>query len=240
MGGGKTTFMTFYARLFEQETRGKIYANYHLKNVSNFVYNPYLVIPISELEKNENSLILVDDIKTLNINIEHFLKIIASISRKASVDVVMTGQYYTMFPRELRMLSQYQVDCQIEKVNSYDNINPHSKIIKENNEISVLNVSMLDIQENEFMFQVHNLEKEVFPYFDTNEIVATPNERKIINEIIKFSHTLDDLESNLKSFFKKIKEYNNHLQKLLKLPKFSKALKELQKERSQALRNEKT
>jgi len=209
MGSGKTLFATFYALAFnEQNPDAKIYANYKiklpkikvgkkLKENPNFIYTKYLVLPLSEITRAERSLIIVDDCKVLR-NLNYFIEIVSSMSRKAGIDVIITGQYYTMVKRELRTLADYQV-----KVN----------YIKKRD---VLEVVLIDLNNRNHYYTVHDIVKNIGKLYDTNEIVHIPNDRKINHEIRKFCHTLDDLESNLSLFYKDKRSYDRYLRILRK------------------------
>ena len=209
MGSGKTLFATFYALAFnEQNPDSKIYANYKIRlpkikkgkksiNNPNFIYTKYLVLPLSEIIKAERSLIIVDDCKVLR-NLNYFIEIVSSMSRKAGIDVIITGQYYTMVKKELRTLADYQV-----KVN----------YLKKRD---VLEVVLIDLNNRNHYFTVRDIVKKVGKLYNTNEIVHIPNDRKINHEIKKFCYTLDDLESNLSLFYKDKRTYDRYLRILRK------------------------
>ncbi len=101
MGAGKTLLASIVAYKYRQKYKDNtIYANYHL-NLDNFVYTPYFFLPISQLE---NAMIIFDDISNLNL-IKNLMKLIANVSRKRKLYLILTMQYYTMATRELRAIS---------------------------------------------------------------------------------------------------------------------------------------
>lgn len=192
MGSGKTLFSTYYALLFrELYPKAKIYANYKIKT-TNFIYSPLLALPLSEIAKSKRSLIIIDDCKALK-DLEYFSTIIASLSRKTKTDIILTGQYYTMIKKETRTLSDYKV-----KVN----------YIKE---LDILEVCTIDIEGINEFYRINNIVANVGKYYDTNEIVEFSNENKIKKEILKYSLTIDDLESNLQLFIKNRNTYKRLL-----------------------------
>jgi len=209
MGSGKTLFATFYALAFnEQYPDAKIYANYKiklpkikigkkLKENPNFVYTKYLVLPLSEITRAKRSLIIIDDCKVLR-NLNYFIEIVSSMSRKVGIDIIITGQYYTMVKKEMRTLANYQA-----KVNYIKNRD-------------VLEVVLIDLKNRNHFYEVHDIVKNVGKTYDTNERVHIPNDRKINDEIKKFCHNLDDLESNLSLFYKDKRSYDRYLRILRK------------------------
>lgn len=207
MGSGKTIFATHYALSFnEQNPNAKIYANYKIKlpkirkgkkliENPNFIFTKYLVLPLSEITKSERSLIIVDDCKVLR-NLNYFIEIISSMSRKVGIDIIITGQYYTMIKKELRELADYEV-----KVNY---------IVEKD----ILEVILIDLNNNNHCFTVHDIVKIIGDLYDTNEIVNIPNERKINQELLRFCENLEDLESNLSLFYKDKRTYSKNLKNL--------------------------
>lgn len=195
MGSGKTVFTTLYALIFSLlHPKAPIYSNYNLK-LKNFIYTPTMCLPYSTLIKLKRGLILIDDIASLP-NIDNFIMIMASMSRKLKLDIIITSQYYTMLNPKGRKLCHYEVNPTFDK-----NTNKMSCIFR-------------DLDDYEFETNFKNVDK-VFQLYDTNEIVLLTNERKVINEIMKHSKTIDDLENNLQMFFSTTK-YNQYYKKLSK------------------------
>lgn len=195
MGSGKTLFATFYAFLFRMiNPVAPIYANYKI-DISNFIYSPYFTLPYSTIEKSLASLLIADDIKVLK-NLDNFMILISCMSRKRNIDVILTGQYYTMVKKDIRTLADYRV-----KVN----------YIKETD---VLEYILIDLDDNNYYYEIKDIVKTIGKKFDTNEVVSIANERKIIQEIEKFSYNIDDLESNLDLYIKNKNVYRKYLREI--------------------------
>lgn len=183
MGSGKTLFSTYYACVFRQENpNAPIYANYRLK-LPNFHYIPYLIFSYTEVKKSQTSLIIVDDLASYEKILDNFLRFSASLSRKTETDIILISQYYTMVNKNLRALSNYQVEVNyIEKKD-------------------MLEVVLID-QENEiFPFEIKNIVKTIGNYYDTFEIVDLTNERMIKDEIGKKCINYQDLEYATRMYF---------------------------------------
>lgn len=187
-GGGKTTFTTFHALLYHQlYPNSHIYANYIINlPKSIFHYTPVMILPLNEIINSERTLIIIDDIKSLPI-LDFFITIIASISRKKNLDIMITGQYYTMFSRELRFLSTYEVNVEIK-----DNL--------------ILQVKMIDQNDINYDFDIECIDKYVFPYFNTNQVVEIVDYDLIYQELLKFCKTKKDIVQNVAYLIKAKKE----------------------------------
>jgi hypothetical protein len=176
MGKGKTLLSTLYALMYSiLYPKNKIYANYTLK-LSNAVFTPYLFIPISELE---SCLIIADDFYALK-NAKNLLGLIVNCSRKLDITVIITCQYYAMIQPIIRTLSQIiSVDYDKEKdllgLIIYDSSKTH---------IITMNI-------------VENAVERVKNIYDTKEVVKSQIDSKIKDEIVRFSHNLEDLETNI-------------------------------------------
>lgn len=177
MGLGKTAFTSLYALQFSKDNpNSMIYANYHL-SLKNFIYTPYMFLPFSKLDK---CLIIADDFYTLK-NLKGFTSTCVNLSRKANLDILLTAQYYTMIPKEIRDLSD-ELRPFINKINRtlyYVKITP----------------------ENDYsMGMVNNIFEKLDGLYDTNEIVKFNRLDKIANEIIKHSSNLEDLLDNIELY----------------------------------------
>ena len=105
-GGGKTCLTVFLARLYnELNPKNNIYANFKL-NIENAIYSRFMFLPFSIIEKG-NCMIIFDDFYALK-NIEQYTSILAVLSRKVNVEILLTIQYYTMAKKELRSLCHYE------------------------------------------------------------------------------------------------------------------------------------
>ncbi|HEY0090643.1 MAG TPA: hypothetical protein VGB37_17460 [Candidatus Lokiarchaeia archaeon] len=174
MGGGKTLFATLFALDYSiRYPEQPIFANYHLK-LSKFHFNPFILLPFSELEK---CLIICDDFYALH-NAEGLIEVIVCYSRKRSIDIVITTQYYTDIALKIRTLSDYIIQV---------------KYVKEND---VLRFSVLDKLNIIKKYEINNAVAKIAKIYDTNEIVKFPSERILELEVEKNSHNVEDLETN--------------------------------------------
>ena len=108
MGTGKTLGATLYAFEFaKQNPKAKIYANYKIK-LKNAIYTPFMFLPFSKLS---NCLIICDDFHTLR-NLQSFIGVIVNLSRKKDISIIITAQYYTQIPKQIRTLVDLSVRTQ--------------------------------------------------------------------------------------------------------------------------------
>ena len=177
----------------EQHPNNQIYANFHIysgnypiskKPLKNFNFIPYLFLPISQLS---NCMIIADDYSNISDNIDTLIKIIANMSRKTDVEVLLSGQDYTMINPKLRRMSEYiiyprlSIDISVHRLDFY----------KENEKLLRI------FQHRKYKVGII---KRVGKYYNTNEIVPFGTERKLLLEIKKYSKNIDDLEINLECF----------------------------------------
>lgn len=175
MGQGKTLFTTLFALIFSQNNpNSKIYANYHL-DLPNFIFTPFMFLEYSKLD---NCLIICDDFYALQ-NLKSFIMIIVNLSRKVNLTILLSAQYYTMIPKQIRMISDFEVRCEYFKEIDYLRI---TRIDGDNNNFK-----------NDFLYAV-NIAKDLY---DTNEVVVFPTESNMIKELVKYSKNKSDLELNL-------------------------------------------
>ena len=178
MGSGKTLFTTGFALNFSKENpNSKIFSNYKLntKIIKNAVYSPFMFLPFTELQ---NSLLICDDFDSL-ANLKAFTSVIGSMSRKLNLTIILTAQYYTMIPKKLREMSNYEIRTKYEK------------------KTDKLTIVFLEPNNNITVKIIENAVKKLKGLYDTSEIVPIPLKRIIISEIVKVSKTIDDIEYNL-------------------------------------------
>jgi len=178
MGCGKTLFTTGFALDFSKKNPNeKIYSNYKLNKsiIKNAIYTPFMFLPFTELQ---NSLLICDDFDSL-ANLKAFTSVIGSMSRKLNLTIILTAQYYTMIPKKLREMSNYEVRTQYNK------------------EIDELTIVFLEPNNNVKVKVIKNAVKKLKGLYNTSEIVPIPLKRIIISEIVKISKTIDDIEYNL-------------------------------------------
>ncbi len=173
------------AKLYsEQNPNNKIYANFTI-NLPNFNLTPYGFIPMSEFN---DCLIILDDIASIMTTLKGFTKLIVNASRKGNVNVILTGQYYTQLDRYVRQLA-------ITLIPNYD---------KERNILKVRE-SIRPLPERDEINDPNNYTDYYFKdpisvisgLYDTNEIVPLVDEKSMLEEILKWSKTKEDLRSNV-------------------------------------------
>lgn len=184
MGSGKTLFATLYAIEYDRKNpENRIYANYSLKNIKNFVFTQFGFLPFSELE---NAIIIYDDILSIKQQISGLAQIIANASRKKNLDIIITAQYYTMIPKSIRELS-------VNFLVQYD----------KKRDILFVGKERIDEQRKEVVYDkyyVRNAVKQSKDYYDTREVVSFASEKDIAREILKYSKTDDDIEKNVQFY----------------------------------------
>jgi hypothetical protein len=177
MGAFKTSTATIFARAYsEKNAASKIYANFHLL-LPNSIFTPFMFLPYSQLDK---CLIIADDFYALK-NVEGFIAVIVNMSRKLSIDAILTCQYYTMIPKQLRELSTVIISPKYF---------PDLKTLK-------LNCDFKDFQSIMLIEDPISLCKD---YYDTTEIVEFPTLSKIKAELLKISKNKDDYELNVQLY----------------------------------------
>lgn len=202
MGGGKTLFATAYAVEYSKKYPNRpIYANYNIK-LKNVVYTPLLFLPISQISE---CLIIADDIYASK-NLDTLIGIIVNISRKSDIEVIITCQYYTMIPKMIRTLSQI---VEVEYVRETDTLYILQKIpVREG-----------FCEEN--LFKIENAVSNVGNLYDTKQIVTFATASEIENEILKYSHSLRDLELNVNLYTENRTERQRLFKKLSLLKDFT-------------------
>lgn len=182
MGGGKTLYSSLYALEWSKiHENGKIYANYRLK-LPNFTYSRFGLLPFSELEKNEHTLIILDDFLALKQQVSGILQCIANMSRKLNIDLILTAQYYTFVPKSVRELGQLT----------------EVWYSKQSDILYVAFRKNVDNDEWE-MYKIRNAVRTVkkLNLYDTNEIVAFASEAEIAKEIAEICKSVDDIKRNV-------------------------------------------
>lgn len=173
-GKGKTLLTVNYAKIYrELYPLNPIYANLHLFGLDPFIYSPAMFFPYDSVE---NALIIIDDIKAIR-NIEGLLLIISNSSRKSNLDLLLTGQYYTMAKKEMRESCEKMIEVEYDKTRDLLQV-----AIEEDGIITFEEIS--------------NAVEKVCNNYDTNEIVHFITEDAIEGEILKHSKSIEDLALN--------------------------------------------
>lgn len=179
MGKGKTLFASLYALKYSKDyPNNKIYSNYRLK-LPNAVYSPYMILPFSELSE---CLIICDDFANLS-NLNSFVTIISSLSRKLDIDIILTCQYYTMIPPIIRVLGKF---VEVNYVKEKD----------------ILECVLIDQDGMKYLVFVQEAVKKAKNLYNTKEVVKMVNDNVILNEIKKMNLKNEDILDNLYYFFK--------------------------------------
>src|SRR3989304_5534213 len=99
-GKGKTLILTIFALLYANlNPNNKIISNYHLNiynnqtNESMCEYTKYSLLPFSKLLKG-NYLVLIDDFISVKKYLKNFNSVLATLSRKTNIDVMISLHYY--------------------------------------------------------------------------------------------------------------------------------------------------
>lgn len=178
-GCGKTLFCTLYAKQYHSEyPNNKIYSNYKLL-IPNSEYHPFMMLNYSELD---NCLIIIDDIAGIE-NFDYFIKLISNWSRKSKFHILLTGQYYTHFKKQLRTLAEFQVHTELDKIND------------------ILYIIFVNPDNKEFYFKIKKAIAQSKKIYNTNFKIPIANNSKLIELVKENSHSLDDIEANLSLYF---------------------------------------
>ena len=188
-GTGKTSSLVCISRLYSQLfPKRKIYTNFHLENIKNVIYTPFMFLPISEIIKGK-CLLLFDDCYVFKKVLDKYISILSVFSRKLKISTFYTIQYYTMLSKENRSLCH---EKWVPKITIIKN----SKMT-EKSEIIIECQNPITEQILRYM-RIKNPLSLIKGFYNTNEIPLIPNERNIINEITKFSKDYSDIEFNVK------------------------------------------
>ena len=183
MGKGKTLFSSLYALEYSKTyPDNKIIANYHL-NVKNFEYSPYMFLNFNSLT---NCLIICDDFYAIP-NSKSLLGVIVNMSRKLSIEVILSCQYYTMIEPVIRTLSTL---IEVEYSKKYD---------------TLISKYQLEVANNQYIyrkFYTDNITVRAKGLYNTNEVVKFSSESEIKKQILQFSKDVEELELNISLFTK--------------------------------------
>lgn len=179
MGNGKTLYATLKAIEYRQHfPENKIIANYHIKNLDNFEYNPFMFFPFSEIK---DCLIIIDDIYTLD-DLNAFMKVLVNMSRKRNCSVILTGQYYSMIKKQIRKLSNFEVRPYYSK------------------KTDLLYCFVYEREGGYFQYQLENATEIAGNYYDTKEVVVNPILSDYAKEIMNYASNNREFHQNLKLF----------------------------------------
>lgn len=233
-GKGKTLIASIFALLFlELHPNFKVFSNFHL-NIWNkkthekmTIFTPFGVLPYSELDKG-SFLIILDDFINLKNWLQNFTKIIAVLCRKELIYTYITLHYYTHLVKENREIFNLEAIPNI--TNLIFNPKTHRLELSNKSKIKVYFYdsntlqfkykktfyNILRLINNEFNFEnVYINPKELNGVlYNSFEVVNTPNERLILNEVEKWSKNLTDIEKNIDAITKNKKTYKDYVKEL--------------------------
>lgn len=173
------------AKLYsEQNPNNKIYANFTI-NLPNFNLTRFGFIPMSEFN---DCLIILDDIASIMGTLKGFTKLIVNASRKGNVNVILTGQYYTQLDRYVRQLAITLIP-NFDKEHNILKVRESIRPLPERDEINDPN-NYTDYYFKDPISVISGL-------YDTKEIVPLVDEKSMLEEILKWSKTKEDLRSNV-------------------------------------------
>lgn len=188
-GSGKTSTLVIQCRLYRQlYPHRHIYANFHLKNVPYFTYSPFMFLPLSTIMEGK-CFLCFDDSYVFKGVLDHYISLLSVFSRKLKIDTTFTIQYYTMLSRENRALCHQK----------WIPLTTHIKNDKMTEKSEIIIEVQKPISEKTLgFFRIKHPLKLVNNFYDTNEIPLFPNETNIINNLVKYSHDISDIEFNAK------------------------------------------
>jgi hypothetical protein len=229
-GKGKTLLASLLALFFlETHINFKVISNYKLNiynkktNKSMCEYTKFGLLPFSKLTKG-NYLIIIDDFKAVKQYLKNFGSILAILSRKLNVYVIITLHYYTHMIKENREMFNQEVQIELTKL-QYNPKKHQIELTDKSNlkaifiEPNSLFESKKQIFRNVLRFVKGNIAlNNVYikgKLYNTYEIVEFANQRKIIQEISNFSNSINDLEQNIGLFTSNKREYKSIFNKLM-------------------------
>ena len=221
-GKGKTLLASLFALFFlETHPNFSIISNFHLNIYNNKTkknmceYTQFGLLPFSKLEKG-NYLIILDDFKAIKQYLQNFGSILAILSRKLNVYVLITLHYYTHLSKENREMFNAEILPQLTKLKYNKETHQLELTSKSKLLLTYINPNSLDIIRmdtfNNLLYFVkgnYSLENVYVKgkLYDTFEMVKFPNPILILKEIAKFSKTKKDIYNNVNLLTKSEKKY---------------------------------
>lgn len=195
-GSGKTALAVFIARLYNNiNPNNKIYANFHLKKVKNFVYSEFMFLPFSEIKKG-NCLLIFDDFKAIS-DLKGYSALLGILSRKLNVSCIFTIQYYIHLTKEMRELCHYEVRPNLIGSQDYNGLYDNNTYCK----ALFIEPINRDFDIIKFRLTIPNIFQFVNEkYYNTNELPEFLNEFTVIKEISKYSNTYKDVFNNVRMY----------------------------------------
>lgn len=177
-GKGKTLAIVLkIIEMLEKDPEREAYCNFHI-NHPRAHYTPIMFLPFSQLQK---CIICFDDIDDES-ELKRFIKVCAKRSRKESMDLMFTCQYYTMIPRKLRKMIDFRI---------FPNLDKNTDVLN----VKIVPKEKTKIETKRYTQIIKKIKKS--KVYDTNEVVDDPTESDVINEIAKISYNERDVEKNL-------------------------------------------
>lgn len=195
-GTGKTATLVFIALLYNKVyPNNKIYANFHLKKIKNFIYSEFMFLPYSEIKKG-NCLLLFDDFKAIS-DLKGYSALLGILARKLKVSCLFGVQYYTHLTKEMRELCHFELRPHLignKLENDMYDIDTYCQI-------EFLKPINRDYDIVEFEITIDCIFKYVNDkIYNTNEVPEFLNEYTVIQEIAKFSKDYKDIFNNVKMY----------------------------------------
>ncbi|HEC92885.1 MAG TPA: hypothetical protein ENI51_07855 [Candidatus Atribacteria bacterium] len=172
-GEGKT--LCVVARVFDKlraDPELQVYANFHIY-LPRCHFTPYMFLPFNKLKK---CMVIYDDVSNTEV-LQRYTKVCANYSRKSQMELIFTGQYYTMIPKSIRSIMDFRL---------YPRIKGNTLYVYERRR-----------GKPPLRYKYYNVFETIGQFYDTDEIVPIPTESDVINELIKICKTKKDIERNL-------------------------------------------
>lgn len=206
-GSGKTLLASILALLYsELNPNNDIYANFHINlydvktDKPKVVYTKFALLPFSRIEKG-NCLIILDDFYAIK-NANYYSGLLAAISRKTLMEVILTIQYYTDLTKRVRKLCQYELKPELTNLDIFGKITKESRLFiewyNEATETLMFETEIPNLYNLIFHGKLfkYSYIPENLSLYNTNETVEFGTESKLINEIAEFSIDYPDIEMN--------------------------------------------
>jgi len=204
-GTGKTLASSIFALLYaELNPNNIIYANYHLNIYNNITnknvcqYVPYSLLPFSIIE-NGNAMIILDDFYAIK-NSDFYSSILASMSRKLDLELLLTIQYYTDITKRVRNLCQKEIMPEITNIDDKGKLTHNSELILKFYNPKSLKLEKIESIPNVLNLLLNNIKtKNIYTkgnLYNTKEKVEFSIPSEVIEAIAKISNNFHDIEIN--------------------------------------------
>lgn len=154
-------------------------------------------------------MIIADDFYGLK-NAENLISTIVLLAGKNDITVILTSQYYTDFKPKLRKLAHKFGFCLYLKEIDLLLVDYSYREHNERNPFDFI------FQDSNNIFYYENAVKTASKLYDTKFPVKVATDNNMIEEVVKISNNIDELDVNLQNCFKNSSKRNRIFNKIIK------------------------